>query len=86
VPIHSSGLTVFSFPHIEGITLSASEEVDEVAGEATGMGEDRIDVIGDRTSEGQVSGVCGAGFTVGPLGKKGAKGGQRRTRSVLTRI
>ena len=50
------------------------------------MGEDRIDVIGDRTSEGQVSGVCGAGFTVGPLGKKGAKGGQRRTRSVLTRI
>ena len=36
--IHSSGQTVFSFPHIEGfITLGAGEEVDEVAGGARGM-------------------------------------------------
>ena len=35
--IHSSGQIVFSFPHIEGITLGAGEEVDEVAGGASGM-------------------------------------------------
>ena len=34
--IHSSGQIVFSFPHIEGITLGAGEEVDEVAGGASG--------------------------------------------------
>ena len=40
--IHSSGWTVFSLSHIEGITLGAGEEVDEVAGEASGLGvEDR---------------------------------------------
>ena len=38
MPIHSSGQTVFSLSHIEGITLSAGEEVDEVAGGAGGMG------------------------------------------------
>jgi len=38
--IHSSGLTVFSLTHIEGITLGAGEEVDEVAGGASGMGVD----------------------------------------------
>ena len=42
MPIHSSGQTVFSLPHIEGITLSAGEEVDEVAGGASGMGVDWI--------------------------------------------
>ena len=46
--IHSSGQTVFSFPHIEGITLGASEEVDELAGGAIGMGVDWIGEIGDR--------------------------------------
>ena len=35
--IHSSGHTIFSLPHMEGITLGAGEEVDEVAGEASGM-------------------------------------------------
>jgi hypothetical protein len=34
VAIHSSGQTVFSFPHLESITLGAGEEVDEVAGRA----------------------------------------------------
>jgi hypothetical protein len=34
VAIHSSGRTIFSLIHIEGITLSAGEEVDEVAGGA----------------------------------------------------
>ena len=36
--IHSSGQTVFSLSHIEGITMDASEEVDEVAGGASGIG------------------------------------------------
>ena len=39
--IHSSGQTVFSFSHIDGITLGAGEEVDEVAGGASGMGVDK---------------------------------------------
>ena len=43
--IHSSGQTVSSLSHIEGITLGAGEEVDEVAGGASGIGVDRI---GDR--------------------------------------
>ena len=30
--IHSSGQTIFNLTHIEGITLDAGEEVDEVAG------------------------------------------------------
>ena len=30
--IHSSGQTVFSLPHIEGITLGEGEEVDQVVG------------------------------------------------------
>ena len=47
---------IFSFPHIEGITLDAGEEVDEVAGGANGMGVDRIGEVGERTSEGQALG------------------------------
>ena len=38
--IYSGGQTVFSFFHIEDITLGAGEEVDEVAGGASGMGVD----------------------------------------------
>ena len=49
--IHSSGQTIFSLTHIEGITLGAGEEVDEVAGGAGGMGVDGIDEIGDRASD-----------------------------------
>ena len=36
--IHSGGQTIFSFSHIEGITLGAGEEVDEFAGGASGIG------------------------------------------------
>ena len=39
--IHSSGQTIFSSNHIGGIILVTGEEVDEVAGGASGM-----DVIG----------------------------------------
>ena len=42
MPIHSSGKIISSLPHIEGITLGAVEEVDEVAGGAGGMGVDGI--------------------------------------------
>ena len=53
--IHSSGQTIFSLAHIEGITLVAGEEVDEVAGGAGGMGVDGIGEVG----EGQAAGVSG---------------------------
>ena len=67
--IHSSGQTVFSFPHIEGIiTLGEGEEVDEFAGGAGGIGE-----VGDWASERQATGVYGAGFTTGSLAGKGAR-------------
>ena len=49
--IHSTRQTVFSLTHIEGITLGASEQVDEVAGRASGMGVDRIGEVGDTASE-----------------------------------
>ena len=70
VAIHSSGQTIFNLAHIEGITLSAGEEVDEVAGGAGGMGVDGIGEVGDRDSEGQAAGVYGAGFTVGSMAGK----------------
>ena len=50
MPIHSSGQTVPSLSHVEGITLGAGEEVDEVAGGASGMGVNRIGEIGDCAS------------------------------------
>ena len=53
--IHSSGQTIFSLAHVEGIALDAGEEVDEVAGEASGMGVDGIGEVGDRASEGQAA-------------------------------
>ena len=65
--IPSSGQTVFSYTHIEGIKLGTDEELDEVAEGATNMGVDRIGEVGDRASEGQTVGVCGAGFTIGSL-------------------
>ena len=43
--------------NIEGITLGASEEVDEVSGGASGMGVDGIGEVGDRASEGQAA-IC----------------------------
>jgi hypothetical protein len=69
VAIHSGGQTVFGLSHIKGITLGAGEEVDKVAGGASGMG------VGDRASEGQAAGVYGSGFTVGSLARKGARDG-----------
>ena len=69
--IHSGGQTVFGLSHIKGITLGAGEEVDKVAGGASGMG------VGDRASEGQAAGVYGSGFTVGSLARKGARDGTR---------
>jgi hypothetical protein len=50
--IHSSGQAIFSLAHTEGITLGAGEEVDVVAGGASGMGVDGIGEVGDRASEG----------------------------------
>ena len=76
--IYSSGQTIFSLAHVERITLGAGEEV-EVAGGTSSMGVDRIGEVGDRASEGQVAGVYGAGFTVGSLARKGARGGMRVT-------
>ena len=63
--IHSRGQAIFILGHIEGITLGAGEEVDEVAGGASGMGVDGIGEVGNRASEGQRAGVYGAGFTAG---------------------
>jgi hypothetical protein len=48
VAIHSSGQTIFSFTHIEGITLGAGEEVLEVSGGTIGMGLHGIAEVGDR--------------------------------------
>ena len=48
--VHSSRQMVFGFSHIEGFTLGAGEEVDEVdevAGGAYGMGVDRIGEVGE---------------------------------------
>ena len=71
--IHSSGQTIFS------PTLGAGEKVDEVAGGASGMGVDRIGEVGNRASQGQAAGVYGAGFTVGSLARKVARGRLRGT-------
>ena len=57
MPIHSSGQTVFRLSHIEGITLGAGEEEDEVAGGASGIGADRLGEIGERASEREAAGV-----------------------------
>ena len=43
------------------------------------MGVDRIGEVGDRATEGQIAGVYGAGLTVGPLARKGARSGQSGT-------
>ena len=63
VAIYSSGQTIFSFTHIEDITLGTGEEVDEVAGGASAMDVDRI----GEDSEGQAAGVYGTDFTVGSV-------------------
>ena len=84
--------TVFSFSHIEGITLGSVEEVDEVAGGASCMGVDRVGEVGDRTSEGQAAEVYGTGFTAGSLAGKGTrcwtrrKGNKVSSDKVLTEV
>ena len=55
VAIHSSGQTIFRLADVEGITLGAGEEVDEVAGGESGMGVDGMGEVGDRASEGQAA-------------------------------
>ena len=50
--------------------MGATEEADRVAGGASSMGVDRIGEVGDRASEGQAAGVCGAGFTAGSMAGK----------------
>ena len=85
--IHSSGLTVFSFLHIEGNTLGLGEEVDGVAGGASGMGVDKIVEAGYRTSEGKAAGLFGASFRVGSTARLGTIGSTKGlgARLVLTR-
>ena len=61
--LYSSGQTIFSSTHLEGITLGIGEEVDEFSGGASGMGVDSVGEVGDRASEGQAAGVYAAGFT-----------------------
>jgi hypothetical protein len=79
VAVHSSGQTVFRLTHVERITLSAGEEIDEVAGGANAMSVDRIGEVGDWASEGQTAGVYEAGFIAGYLARKGARGKTRGT-------
>ena len=55
--IRCIGQTIIGLAHIEGIILGTGEEVDEVAGEAGGMGVNGIGEVGDRASEGQADGV-----------------------------
>ena len=71
--------SVLSCPHIEGITLGAGEEVDEVAGGASGMSVDRIFDVGDIVCEGQTARVYRMGFIVGSLTRKGARDRMRGT-------
>ena len=71
VTIHSS--EQFAFSHIEGIILGASEEIDEVAGEACDRDVDRIGDIGDRASEDHTAGMYGIGFTAGSLARVAAR-------------
>jgi hypothetical protein len=82
---HSRGQTISSFTHIEGMTMGAGGEVDEVARVESSM--DRIGDFSDRACEGQADGVYGKGFTSGSLASAGAKDGRRsrRSRVVPTR-
>ena len=59
--IHSSGQTIFSLTYIEEISLGPGEEVDEVAGGASGMG---VDGIGRRNRTGCRCNQCDS-FYVG---------------------
>ena len=68
-------LLFFSLYHKEGITLGAVEEIDEVAGGASGMGVDRIGKVDDKASEGEPTGV----FYSGVSGRDRSRGGTRGT-------
>ena len=57
--IHSSRQTILSLAHIEGITLGAGEDVDEVAGGASGMGVDGIGEVSDRVVKDRLLGCMG---------------------------
>ena len=75
VTIHSSGQTIFSFTHIESISLVTVEEVDEIAGGARSMSMNRIGEVDD-----------GAGFTVMSLVRVRAGYGAWRPGSRLVLI
>ena len=47
VTTHSSGWTIFSFPHKYGTTVGVGQEMYEVAGRANDMGLDGIGEVGD---------------------------------------
>ena len=82
--IHSSGQTIFSLAHIEGITLGTGEEIDEVVGGASVMSVDGIGEVDDWAREGQAAGVYWAGFTTGSLAGKGARVGTRGMRNKVS--
>ena len=65
---HFSGLAAFGFSHVD-ITFRAGEEIDELAGGASGMDVDRVGEAGERTCEGQAARMYGTGFTAGSLGR-----------------
>ena len=69
---------LFLVSHIKDIILDADEEVVEVAGGVSGMGEDMVGEVGDRACEGEVVGVHGTGSTMGPLTMIGAMKASRK--------
>ena len=50
VNIHASGQTIFSFSYIEGITLGAGVEVNEIAVGVSGMCVGTMGEVGDGTN------------------------------------
>ena len=60
--IHCSGPAISTLSNIEGITLVADEDIYEVSGKTSGIGE-----VGDKASEGQDAGVYGVDFAAGSL-------------------
>ena len=57
--IYSYGYTIFSFSHLEEITLGTNKEVHEVTEVARGMTVDMIREVFDWASEGLAAGVYG---------------------------
>jgi hypothetical protein len=64
VTIHSGGQIISSLSYIEGITLSANEEIHGVAGIANGKGLGVLVQVDNWDGEGHAAGVLGTGFAV----------------------